>query len=89
MLVSSLGELTLYLGYVKTHIVFPPTVWGVASNIFTEKGLAATTSIQVPVLIAASIARGETVLVGKGENVWGHVNVEEGRPYASQLQHTF
>lgn len=54
-------------------------MWGVASNEFVKAGLSASVSIQVPVLIAASIARGQAVLVGKGDNIWGHVNIEDGK----------
>jgi len=65
------------LGYVKTFTVLPSTIWGIASNEFTEKGLQNPISQQIPGLIKFSLHRKKTVLVGTGENIWNHVEIGE------------
>lgn len=64
-------------GYVKTYIILPSTAWGIAKNRLTETGIANPNSIQLPMLIKASLARGQAGVVGKGLALWPHVNIEE------------
>jgi len=64
-------------GYVKTFTVLPSTIWGIASNEFTEKGPQNPISRQIPRLINFSVARGKTAIVGTGDNVWNHVEIGE------------
>jgi len=64
-------------GYAKTFIVLPCTIWGIASNGFTEKGLQNPISQQIPGLIKTSLARRKTVILGTGENIWNHVEIGE------------
>lgn len=68
-------------GYVKTHIVMPSTIWGVASNPIVDAGIANRFSIQVPAMIKAALGRGQAGVVGKGKGLWTGVNVNE-RTYA-------
>ncbi|KAL9111273.1 MAG: hypothetical protein Q9227_004352 [Pyrenula ochraceoflavens] len=56
---------------VKTAIVCPPMIHGVG------KGPLKKRSIQVPVLIEAVLKRGKGFTVGKGENVWDMVHVDD------------
>lgn len=64
-------------GYVKTYIILPSTIWGIAENQLTEAGIANPHSIQIPMLIKASVARGQAGMVGKGLALWPDVNIEE------------
>lgn len=64
-------------GYVKTHIVLPSTIWGVASNPIVDAGIANRFSIQVPALIKAALDRKQAGIIGKGQAVWTAVNVNE------------
>jgi len=64
-------------GYVKSYIVLPSTIWGIASNILTEKGLQNPRSQQVPLLVSTSVQRGVAALIGQGLNVWPHIYYDE------------
>ncbi|KZV69666.1 NAD(P)-binding protein [Peniophora sp. CONT] len=64
-------------GYVKSYIVLPSTIWGILTGKLVEAGIANPHSIQIPVAIKASIKKGQGALVGKGENVWPHVEIHE------------
>lgn len=62
---------------VKTHIVSPPTIYGIADHALVQKGISNSISIQVPTLIRAGIDRGQAGMVGKGLNVWPLVHISE------------
>jgi hypothetical protein len=62
---------------VRTHIVLPPTIYGIADHALVQKGIANDQSIQLPALIRASVARGQAGVVGKGENVWPNVHISD------------
>ncbi|KAJ6110022.1 hypothetical protein N7486_002257 [Penicillium sp. IBT 16267x] len=56
---------------VRTAIVCPPAIYG------PGRGPVNTKSIQAYLLSAAVIKRGKGFLVGKGENVWHQVHVQD------------
>ncbi|KAJ5663361.1 hypothetical protein N7507_004092 [Penicillium longicatenatum] len=56
---------------VRTAIVCPPTIYG------QGRGPVNTKSIQAYLLAAAVLKRGKGFLVGKGENVWHQVHVQD------------
>ncbi|KAJ5737508.1 uncharacterized protein N7483_002633 [Penicillium malachiteum] len=56
---------------VRTAIVCPPTIYGPGRGPVNQK------SIQAYLLSAAVIKRGKGFLVGKGENVWHQVHVQD------------
>lgn len=60
--------------------MFPSTIWGIATGVLVEKGIANSHSIQVPALIRASLKRGRAGMIGAGKNLWPDVNIEEGKP---------
>jgi nucleoside-diphosphate-sugar epimerase len=64
-------------GYLRVYNISPSTVWGIASNPLVDAGIANTTSIQIPMLIRAALARGQAGMVGKGLACWPSVNIEE------------
>ncbi|KAJ3024045.1 hypothetical protein HKX48_007976 [Thoreauomyces humboldtii] len=64
-------------GYVKTHIVLPSTIYGVATGPVYEAGLANAHSVQIPLAIRASIARRQAGMVGKGLNLWPNVHIDD------------
>ena len=67
------------LGYAKTYIILPSTIYGTPSNALTKAGLQNTHSIQLPFLIKASIGRGQGGVVGKGAAKWNHVSNADGQ----------
>lgn len=66
------------IGYVKTYIILPCTIYGIAKNGFTDAGLQNPHSIQIPQLIRAGVDRGQGGMVGLGKNKWMNVNINEG-----------
>ncbi|KAJ5953768.1 nucleoside-diphosphate-sugar epimerase [Penicillium viridicatum] len=56
---------------VRTAIVCPPTIYG------PGRGACNTTSVQAYWLSAAVLKRGKGFLVGKGENVWHQVHIQD------------
>jgi nucleoside-diphosphate-sugar epimerase len=64
-------------GYVKSYIILPSTIYGIATGRLVDKGIQNPHSIQIPLLIKASIDRGRAGMVGLGKNLWPNVNVED------------
>jgi len=64
-------------GYVKTYIILPSTVYGIATGKIADLGVQHLHSIQLPVLVRASLARGQAAIVGEGKNIWPNVEIGE------------
>ncbi|KAF5382083.1 hypothetical protein D9615_004318 [Tricholomella constricta] len=64
-------------GYVKTYIILPSTIYGIASGKLVDHGIQNRYSIQIPALIDASLDRGAGGMVGEGKNLWPNVNVDD------------
>lgn len=64
-------------GYVKTYIIVPSTIYGIASNPLVDAGIQNPHSIQIPQLIRASVDRGQGGMVGDGKNLWPNVDIDE------------
>ncbi|CCD45558.1 putative nad dependent epimerase dehydratase family protein [Botrytis cinerea BcDW1] len=63
-------ETGLKLG-VQTHLMMPPTIYGVGSGKFN------TLSIQFPMLIRASLKAGQALVIGDGKGVWSYVHIDD------------
>ncbi|KAF8199609.1 hypothetical protein BJ912DRAFT_1139672 [Pholiota molesta] len=64
-------------GYLKSYIILPSTIYGIAKGVLVEKGIQNPHSIQVPALITASLDRGRGGMVGAGKNLWPDVDIED------------
>jgi len=64
-------------GYVRTYIVVPSSIYGLASGKFADAGLQHKQTVQIPVLINAAIDRGQAGMIGKGVNIWPNVDIDE------------
>ncbi|KAF9496795.1 NAD(P)-binding protein [Pleurotus eryngii] len=64
-------------GYVKTYIVLPSTIYGVAQGLLVDLGIANNRSMQIPAIVRASLDRKQGGMVGLGKNVWPNVDIEE------------
>lgn len=64
-------------GYVRTYIILPSTIYGIASGPLVNDGISNPHSAQIPLQIRASIARGQGGVIGTGKNVWSHVHVDD------------
>jgi hypothetical protein len=71
------SNLCLPTGYVKTYIILPSTVYGIATGKIADLGVQHLHSIQLPVLVRASLARGQAAIVGEGKNIWPNVEIGE------------
>ncbi|KAH9895219.1 NAD-P-binding protein [Cubamyces lactineus] len=64
-------------GYVKTYLVLPSTIYGLAIGPLVDAGIMNPQSQQIPALITASIDRGRAGMVGEGKNIWPDVHIND------------
>ncbi|EGO24512.1 hypothetical protein SERLADRAFT_467949 [Serpula lacrymans var. lacrymans S7.9] len=64
-------------GFVKTFIVLPSTIYGIASGPLVDLGVQHSHSQQIPALVKASLDRGQGGMVGEGKNLWPNVHVDD------------
>ncbi|CAL1702836.1 unnamed protein product [Somion occarium] len=64
-------------GYLRSYIVFPGTIYGVASGPFVEAGIQHPFSVQIPGLTLAALDRGQPGMVGKGLAIWPHISLDD------------
>jgi hypothetical protein len=62
---------------VKTYIILPSTIYGMATGKIADLGVQHIHSIQLPGLIKISMARGQAGIVGEGKNIWPNVEIGE------------
>ena len=62
---------------MKTYIVLPGVVWGFPTGALADSGAQNIHSKMQPLLVIASLKRGQAGFVGPGLNVWPHVDVNE------------
>ncbi|KAG1882321.1 hypothetical protein F4604DRAFT_1743478 [Suillus subluteus] len=64
-------------GYVRTYIILPSTIYGIANTSLVKLGIQNPYSIQIPSLIKASIDRKQGGVVGKGLNLWPNIHIDD------------
>ncbi|KAJ7136659.1 NAD-binding protein [Mycena epipterygia] len=64
-------------GYLKSYIILPSTIYGIARGRLVEMGIQNRHSIQIPALINAALDRGQAGMVGEGKNLWPNVEIHE------------
>ncbi|KAJ7255790.1 hypothetical protein B0H12DRAFT_1112886 [Mycena haematopus] len=64
-------------GYVKSYIILPSTIYGLAANRLVDLGIQNPHSVQIPMLISAALDRGQAGMVGEGKNLWPNVEIHE------------
>ncbi|KAI0769398.1 NAD-P-binding protein [Trametes elegans] len=64
-------------GYVKTFVVLPSTIYGLANGPLVDAGIMNPQSQQIPALIMTSIDRGQAGMVGEGKNIWPNVHIQD------------
>jgi len=64
-------------GYVKTYIILPSTIYGIATGALVDAGLQNAHSQQVPRLVNLSLDRGRAGMVGEGKNIWPNVDIHD------------
>ncbi|KAI0767997.1 NAD-P-binding protein [Trametes elegans] len=64
-------------GYVRTHIVMPSVIYGVASGPLFDAGIANPHTIVIPAFVNAALQRGTVGVLGKGVSIWGNVHIDD------------
>ncbi|KDQ57353.1 hypothetical protein JAAARDRAFT_293117 [Jaapia argillacea MUCL 33604] len=64
-------------GYLRSYIVLPSTVWGLASGPLVDMKLQNPHSQQIPGMIKIGLARGQGATIGQGRNLWPNVEINE------------
>ncbi|KAJ7242688.1 hypothetical protein C8J57DRAFT_1367366 [Mycena rebaudengoi] len=64
-------------GYIKSYIVVPGLVFGIAAGRFVDLGLQNPHTRLLPFMIRLLLALGEGATVGDGKNVWPCVEIHE------------
>lgn len=64
-------------GYVKTYMILPSLIYGIASHPLVEAGISNPYSIGIPFLINAGLERGQAGFVGKGLSMWPCVSIDD------------
>ncbi|GBE88351.1 hypothetical protein SCP_1301660 [Sparassis crispa] len=64
-------------GTIKSYIILPSDIYGLASGSLVNAGIMNPHSVQIPLLIKASLDRGRGGMVGEGKNIWPNVHIDE------------
>ncbi|KAI0368803.1 NAD-P-binding protein [Pilatotrama ljubarskyi] len=64
-------------GYVRSHIIMPSLIYGIASGPLFDAGIANPHSIAIPLLVRIALQRGSVGVMGKGVTRWGHVHIND------------
>ncbi|KAH9930926.1 NAD(P)-binding protein [Fomitopsis serialis] len=64
-------------GYARTYLISPGMVYGIASALIHDAGIAKRFSIQIPGLVKPALARRRGGMVGPGKAVWPHAHVDD------------
>lgn len=62
-------------GYIKSYIILPSTIWGLATGRLVD--IQNPHSQQIPSLISAALDRGRAGIVGEGKNLWPNVEIHD------------
>src|ERR1700722_16743103 len=73
----SCAERIVASGYIRSYIIFPPTVYSIACTPLTATGIQNAHSIQIPGLIKACITRCQGGKVGEGKNIWSNIDIND------------
>jgi len=64
-------------GYVRSFIILPSAIYGVATGSLVDLGISNPHSILVPYIVRASLERGQGGMIGEGKNLWPNVEIHE------------
>ncbi|KAJ7452847.1 NAD(P)-binding protein, partial [Mycena latifolia] len=64
-------------GYIKSYIILPGVIFGLATGRLVDMGLQNPHSMAIPWLMKASLDRGRSGMVGEGKSVWPNVEINE------------
>ncbi|KAI0360215.1 NAD-P-binding protein [Trametes cingulata] len=64
-------------GYVRSHLVVPGLVYGLASGPLFDAGIANPHTIVTPLFVRAALQRGSVGVLGKGVSRWGNVHIDD------------
>ncbi|KAJ8087883.1 hypothetical protein PM082_006739 [Marasmius tenuissimus] len=68
-------------GYVKSYLICPGIIYDDAQNPLVDAGVANSRTIIFKMLVPPAVKRGYGIIVGKGENVWLNVHIDEAAEF--------
>ena len=71
------AERLVLIGYLRSYIIAPGTVYGLSSGKIAEIGVQYCHSVQIPFFIRNALVRGHVGIAEKGENVWPCVHISD------------
>ena len=71
-------------GYMRGYLINPSTIYGAPTHELAAAGLTNTHSIQIPVLIQASLARKQAGMVGAGKAICPNIHVDDSKLCSSR-----
>ncbi|KAI0366135.1 NAD-P-binding protein [Pilatotrama ljubarskyi] len=65
-------------GYVRSHIIAPAVIYGIASGPIFDAGIPANRhTVITQLLVRSALARGSVGILGKGVSRWGNVHIDD------------
>ncbi|KAK0449822.1 NAD(P)-binding protein [Desarmillaria tabescens] len=64
-------------GYIRSYLVLPPTVYGLATGVVADLGIQNIHSVQFPAIVKTSMFRKQGGMIGEGVNVWHNVSLSD------------
>lgn len=64
-------------GYVRTHIILPSIVFGIATGPLFDAGIANAHTVFFPILIRAALQAGHVGILDTGASIWNCVHVDD------------
>ncbi|KAI0635601.1 NAD-P-binding protein [Trametes polyzona] len=64
-------------GYVRSHIILPSLVYGVATGPLFESGISNAHTVFTPILVRTALRQGNVAVLNKGESVWSNVHIDD------------
>ncbi|KAK1216436.1 hypothetical protein PQX77_020932 [Marasmius sp. AFHP31] len=64
-------------GYAKTYNVSPAGTYDVAHHCLVNAGISNSRTILFKLLVPVAVKRGYGITIGKGENIWLNVHIDE------------
>ncbi|KAK0494591.1 NAD(P)-binding protein [Armillaria luteobubalina] len=64
-------------GYIRSYLVLPPTVYGLATGVVADLGIQNIHSVQFPAIVKTSMFRKQGGMIGEGVNIWHNVSLSD------------
>lgn len=66
-------------GYVRTHIILPAMVYGIATGSLFDAGISNPHTIAIPLYVRSALKDGKVAILNKGASAWGMVHINDSK----------